>query len=84
VDEHHGFLPRRAASKPSDYDPGSPLITRGTPMAEPFTQTELKELQDRANDLATNDSESDASLRTALQLFAEAAANLIPKLPHED
>ena len=53
-------------------------------MAEPFTQTELHELQDRANDLATNDSESDASLRTALQLFAEAAGNLIPKLPHED
>jgi hypothetical protein len=48
-------------------------------MAEPFTAEELKALQDRANELAL-EQESDASQRTALQLLAEAAGNLIPKL----
>ena len=48
-------------------------------MAEHFTQEELQQLADRANELAT-EQESDAGLRAALQLLAEAAANLIPKV----
>jgi hypothetical protein len=48
-------------------------------MAEMFTKEELEQIQDRANELA-NVNETDASLRTALQLFAESAGNLIPKI----
>ena len=48
-------------------------------MAEMFTQEELQELQDRSNELASAN-DADASLRTGLQLLAEAAANLIPKI----
>jgi hypothetical protein len=48
-------------------------------VAEPFNPDELQELHDRAMELA-QDQESDASLRTALQLFAESAANLMPKI----
>lgn len=48
-------------------------------MAEPFSPDELQELHDRAMQLA-QDQESDASVRTGLQLLAEAAANLMPKI----
>ena len=48
-------------------------------MAERYTQEELQQLQDRAHELA-QDQESDAGLRAALQLLAEAAGNLIPKV----
>ena len=48
-------------------------------MAEPFSPEELQQLHDRAMELA-QDQESDASLRTSLQLLAEAAANLMPKI----
>jgi hypothetical protein len=48
-------------------------------MAEHFTQEELQEIQDRANELA-REQESDPGLRAALQLLAEAAGNLIPKV----
>ena len=44
-----------------------------------FTQQELQELQQRAQDLA-QEHESDASLRAALQLLGEAAGNLIPRV----
>jgi hypothetical protein len=49
-------------------------------VAERFSQEELQELADRATELA-HEQEQDASLRTALQLLSEAAANLIPKIP---
>ncbi len=49
-------------------------------MAERFSQQELQELHDRAMELA-QEQEADASLRTGLQLLAEAAANLVPKIP---
>ena len=49
-------------------------------MAERFSQEELQELADRAMELA-HEQEQDASLRAALQLLAESAANLIPKIP---
>ena len=49
-------------------------------MAEPFTTEELDELARRANELA-HEHESDAGLRTALLLLAEAAANLNAKIP---
>ena len=48
-------------------------------MADLFTQQELEEIQRRASQLAS-EREDDASLRTALQLLAEAAGNLIPKV----
>jgi hypothetical protein len=48
-------------------------------VAEPFTEDELQGIADRANELA-HDQEADASLRTGLQLLAEAAANLVPKV----
>ncbi len=48
-------------------------------MAELFTRQELEELQQRAEELS-QEHESDASLRTALQLFGEAAGNLIPRV----
>jgi hypothetical protein len=48
-------------------------------VAEPFSPDELQQIHDRALELA-QDQESDASLRTGLQLFAEAAANLMPKI----
>ena len=48
-------------------------------MAELFTQEELQQLQDRAMELA-HEQEQDASLRSALQLLAEAAGNLVPKV----
>lgn len=51
-------------------------------MAELFSQAELEGLQERALALAS-EHEDNASLRTALQLLAEAAANLIPKVPAE-
>ncbi len=44
-----------------------------------FTQEELQEIQERANELAQGD-ETDASTRTALQLLAEAAGNLVPRV----
>jgi len=57
-------------------------------VAEQFTGEELEELEKRANELAV-EHESDASMRAALHLFAEAAGNLVPKLTtsedlHED
>lgn len=52
-------------------------------MAEEFTHDELQELQQRAEKLAS-EHESDASLRTALQLFQEAAGNLQVKLPAKE
>ena len=48
-------------------------------MAELFTREELEELQQRAQELAT-EHESDASLRAALQLLGEAAGNLLPRV----
>ena len=48
-------------------------------MAELFSERELEEIQRRATELASQ-YEDDASLRTALQLLAEAAGNLIPKV----
>ena len=48
-------------------------------LAEAFTEEELKALEARALELA-HEQESDASLRAALQLFAEAAANLATKV----
>jgi hypothetical protein len=48
-------------------------------VAELFTQQELQELQQRAQELA-QEHESDASLRAALQLLGEAAGNLIPRV----
>ena len=52
-------------------------------MAEPFTVTELEEIQQRAMELA-HENEDNASLRTALQLLGEAAGNLIPKVAAEE
>ncbi len=52
-------------------------------MAELFSQEELEGIQQRATELAS-ELEADASLRTALQLFAESAGNLIPKIPGAD
>jgi hypothetical protein len=49
-------------------------------MAKRFTQEELEEIRDRANELAI-EQDQDASLRTALQLLAEAAGNVVPKIP---
>ena len=51
-------------------------------VAEPFTSEELMELQERAMDLS-HEQESDAGLRSALQLLAEAAGNLANKIPEE-
>ncbi len=51
-------------------------------MAQPFTQEELEQLQQRAMELS-HEQESDAGLRSALQLFAEAAGNLAHKIPEE-
>ena len=48
-------------------------------MAEPFSQEELQQLQERAMELA-HEQEQDASLRAALQLLGEAAGNLTPKV----
>jgi hypothetical protein len=48
-------------------------------VAEAFSPEELQQIHDRAMELA-QDQESDASLRTGLQLLAEAAANLMPKI----
>ena len=48
-------------------------------MADLFTSQELEQLQERASQLAS-EYEDDASLRAALQLLAEAAGNLIPKV----
>ena len=48
-------------------------------MADLFSQEELQEIERRAHELAT-EHESDAGLRAALQLLAEAAGNLIPKV----
>ena len=51
-------------------------------MAEaPFTREELEDIRDRANQRATD--EDDASMRTALQVLGEAAANLLVKIPDE-
>ena len=49
-------------------------------MADLFSQQELEAIQQRASELATQH-EADAGLRAALQLLAEAAGNLIPKIP---
>ena len=51
-------------------------------MAELFTSQELEELQQRATELAS-EHESDAGLRSALQLLAEAAGNLVHKIPED-
>ena len=51
-------------------------------MAERFTSEELEQLQQRATELA-HEQESDAGLRAALQLLAEAAGNLSAKIPAE-
>ncbi len=48
-------------------------------MADLFSQQELDEIQRRAEELAS-ENESDAGLRAALQLFAEAARNLNAKV----
>ena len=48
-------------------------------MSDLFTSRELEELQERALRLAS-EYEDDASLRAALQLLAESAGNLIPKV----
>ncbi len=48
-------------------------------MAERFTVEELEALHRRANELAV-EHETDASLRAALQAFAETAANLAVKV----
>ncbi len=50
-------------------------------MAELFTNQELTEIEQRAQQLAVE--QEDASLRTALQVLGEAAANLRVKLPAE-
>ena len=52
-------------------------------MAEMFSVKELRELQERAEELA-HEHESDAGLRAALQVLGEAAANLNTKLPGAD
>jgi hypothetical protein len=52
-------------------------------MAELWTQQELKQIEERALELA-HEHESDAGLRTALQVFGEAAGNLALKLPPRD
>jgi hypothetical protein len=44
-----------------------------------FSPDELEELERRANELAVSN-EADAGLRTALQAFAETAANLAVKI----
>ena len=44
-----------------------------------FTREELESIHERATSHALE--EADASLRTALQAFGEAAANLAGKLP---
>ncbi|MBW3592515.1 MAG: hypothetical protein KY396_02360 [Actinobacteria bacterium] len=52
-------------------------------MAEfPFSKEELNDIRERANQAATD--ADDASLRTALQVLGEAAANLAVKLPGAD
>jgi hypothetical protein len=48
-------------------------------VAELFSRQELEDISERANDLAS-ENESDPGLRAALQLFAEAAANLSAKV----
>ena len=48
-------------------------------VAERFTAEELEALHQRANELAV-EQETDASLRAALQAFAETAANLAVKV----
>jgi hypothetical protein len=49
-------------------------------VAELFTHEELKELEKRAYELA-QEYDDDPSLRQALQLLAEAAGNVQPRLP---
>ncbi|MDP8910460.1 MAG: hypothetical protein M3M94_00145 [Actinomycetota bacterium] len=51
-------------------------------MAELFSPQELEEIERRAHELAS-EHESDAGLRAALQLLAEAAGNLLPKVRFE-
>ena len=51
-------------------------------MADLFTHEELKELEDRAYELAQQH-DDDPSLRQALQLLAEAARNVQPRLPSD-
>ena len=48
----------------------------------PFTREELESIQERATQHALE--EQDASIRTALQVFGEAAANLAVKLSGDD
>jgi hypothetical protein len=52
-------------------------------VADQFSEDELKAIEKRAAELA-HEQESDASLRAALQLFAEAAANLATKVGEPD
>jgi hypothetical protein len=51
----------------------------GGHVAELFTEDELKEIEDRAYQLSRE--QDDPGLRDALQLLAEAARNVAPKLP---
>ncbi len=69
-------MPSRAIARNASRRDRSASVPR---VAEPFSQEELQELQDRAMELA-QEQEQDASLRTALQLLGEAAGNLIPKV----
>jgi hypothetical protein len=50
-------------------------------VAELFTNEELAEIEQRAQQLAVE--QEDASMRTALQVLGEAAANLRAKVPAE-
>ncbi len=47
-------------------------------MSETFSVEELEDIRDRA--LGAGTDEQDPGLRAALQLFGEAADNLIPKI----
>lgn len=51
-------------------------------MADLFTREELKQIEERAYELSQEHGD-DPSLREALQLLAEAARNVQPKLPPE-
>jgi hypothetical protein len=51
-------------------------------VAELFTREELKQIEDRAYELSQQH-DDDPSLREALQLLAEAARNVQPKLPSD-
>ncbi len=52
-------------------------------MADQFTAEELQEVERRAHALSTAQ-ETEAGMRAALQLLAEAAGNVASKLPPAD